>query len=239
MFYKFTKIVYLVNINFFRWFNLFTALLLFILEPITLLFRVSTNIMASVYDYDSNPESDPETDTPQHVFDFDAAAEMLAEAAKVTKLPNAPLRLLSNLRPDDLSGCTDLSFNGQQLTFRDSDGREMVIQFEPHPDCCENVQTHFDGKSWRDHRDQWHDLLEDLAEDVTFSIRVLHFTSKSDDPDHQGGKVVVDFAVGDTFDKTKIVHRFVHQNYHNGYYCHMLRFVRQRSDCIDGLQFCL
>lgn len=171
-------------------------------------------------------------------FDFVAAAEMLAEAAKETKLC-IPLRFLSNPRHDALSGCTDLSFDRQYLSFIGNDGRKIVIQFNNQPDCCETVLTHLDGKSWRDHRDQWRDLLKDLSNDVPFSIRVLHFTIGPGSFYESGGKVVVDFAVGDTFDKTKIVHRFVHQNYHNGYYSHMLRFVRQGGDYIDGLQFCL
>lgn len=153
---------------------------------------------------------------------FEKAKEMLVTASNETLLP-MPLKLIDQ---QFLISCTNLELHDDKLYFK-KNGVEFCIEFCSEPLCCENFSIHIDGKPY------YYQCSNDFTEcfnflkDEQFCIRVLHFTLKTNIDEHvgydDGGKVVIDFASGEEFDKNRILHRLVVQNYHNGYYSHIVR----------------
>lgn len=154
---------------------------------------------------------------------FTEAQKMLEEASKVTVRKDIHLKLLNTKY---LCECKNLSFDVSNLelpffSFK-KDGFNYKIDFDPWGSCCEDISAHLDGVLFYKTYHSWSEMISNMPHDESFSIRILHFTIdklKCDELD-DGGKVVIDIAVGSRFDKSRILHRFVIQNYHTGWYSH-------------------
>jgi hypothetical protein len=202
------------------------------------------------------------TDEKQFETRFDKAKRMLERAAKETKLKYVPLKLINTVH---LPGCSDLKMNNGKLFFH-KDERHHNIDYISKGICCESYSIHMDGhpiqyvledekteecyemtdEEFSERADEEFSEWFNFLENEIFSIRVLHFTvnkpnddSLSDRSDRtdEGGKVVIDFASGEKFNKDNILHRLVVQNYHNGYYSHSVMFYDHNDDVLPGFAF--
>lgn len=173
-------------------------------------------------------------------FDFAAASLMISESERLTKMEGVTESLFSADCSSVLSGCSNLCFDGKNFKFQDRNSRVITILFDTYRDCCEILCSHLDSHCFYDKDVEWDEIVRDLRDPADkFSIRFRYFTLEDDSELLMGGKLVLDFAVGDSFNEKFIVHQFVHQNLHNGYYSHFLRFVLDDDEHIKELQFCV
>lgn len=164
--------------------------------------------------------------TPERVLDeFETASEMLLEASKKTNFEtNFKLELAGT---DYIHDCSNLSLSFKyseenpyacKMVFSWMNNSTQTTQFL-HLRLPNNPRksfgAHIDGISSTDRDtegiENWN--FDDIGERV-FSIRMSVFYDRRQTHMDYGGKLVMDFSIGNVFDKNTILHRFVLQHYH-------------------------
>jgi hypothetical protein len=182
--------------------------------------------------------------------DFNKSTKMLEKTNIITET-HKTIDNTSVYIPNELSGCKKLSLIKKtayyppyyNFEFYDKNDGKVQIYFDPHYQCCEALTIDFDNKPYYDKNynviaDKWCNIFKDLSTDnVTFSLRITHDIADGDLEFVDGGSVIVDFSLGDTFDENKIVHCFTFENEHNGYYSHTVEIGQVNG--VFNLQFCL